>query len=159
MNNENALAKQRIEVLSLLFHSQGKEFLDEYVPSKLRYRYINDYWEKKSMSFMDKPVRSELKGVEDILIFNLEQIWEELLLKKTRRVFSPGDSDRDKNLLYYLGYKTLKICATYPKYREASRMNSLYDMKETVLSKKTGKPLTNENGSEVMRVSSTSAAV
>lgn len=159
VNNENALAKQRIEVLSLLFHSQGKEFLDEYVPSKLRYRYINDYWEKKSMSFMDKPVRSELKGVEDILIFNLEQIWEELLLKKIQRVFSPGDSDRDKNLLYYLGYKTLKICATYPKYREASRMNSLYDMKETVLSEKTGKPLTNEDGSEVMRVSSTSAAV
>ena len=159
VNNENALAKQRIEVLSLLFHSQGKEFLEEYVPSKLRYRYINDYWEKKNMSFMEKPVRSELKGVEDVLIFNLEQIWEDLLVAEFHRTFAPEDSDRDKNLLNYLAYKTLKICATYPKYREASKMSTLYAMKETVPSEKTGKPLTNDDGSAVMRVSSTSAAV
>lgn len=159
VNNENGLAKQRIEVLSLLFHSQEKEFLEEYVPSKFKYRYINDYWEKKSMSFMEKPVRSELNGVEDILIFNLEQIWEDLLEEKLQRLFEPGDSDRDKNALYYLAYKTLKICATYPKYREASKMNSLLDMKEPVVSEKTGKPLTNDDGSAVLRVSSTSAAV
>ena len=159
VNNENGLAKQRIEVLSLLFHSQEKEFLEEYVPSKFKYRYINDYWEKKSMSFMEKPVRSELNGVEDILIFNLEQIWEDLLEEKLQRLFEPGDSDRDKNALYYLAYKTLKICATYPKYREASKMNSLLDMKEPVVSEKTGKPLTNDDGSTVLRVSSTSAAV
>lgn len=159
VNNENGLAKQRIEVLSLLFHSQEKEFLDEYVPSTFRYRFISDYWEKKSMSFMEKPVRSELKGVEDILIFNLEQIWEDLLEEELKRPFEPADSERDKNALYYLAYKTLKICATYPKYREASKMNSLFDMKEPVVSKKTGKALTNDDGSEVLRVSSTSAAV
>ena len=159
VNNENGLAKQRIEVLSLLFHSQEKEFLEEYVPSKFKYRYINDYWEKKSMSFMEKPVRSELNGVEDILIFNLEHIWEDLLEEQLHRQFKSDDSDRDKNSLFYLAYKTLKICATYPKYREASKMNGLLDMKEPVLSEKTGKPLTNDDGSEVLRVSSTSVAV
>lgn len=159
VNNENGLAKQRIEVLSLMFHSQEKEFLDEYVPSKFKYRYINDYWEKKDVSFLEKPVRSELKGVEDILIFNLERIWEDLLEKKLQRQFEPDGSDRDKNALYYLAYKTLKICSIYPKYREASKMNSLLDMKEPVVSEKTGKPLTNDDGSEVLRVSSTSAAV
>ena len=38
-------------------------------------------------------------------------------------------------------------------------MNSLLDMKEPVVSEKTGKPLTNDDGSEVLRVSSTSAAI
>lgn len=152
VNNENELAKQRIEVLSLLFHSQKKEFLDEYVPKHFCFRFINDYYEKKSVSLSERPIRSEIKGVEDILIFNLEQIWEGLLQEKLQRLFNPGNSDRDKNSLYYLAYKTLKICATYPEYRESSHFDDLLALKKPVKLDKTGKVLTYDDGSIVMRV-------
>ena len=159
VNNENELAQQRIEVLSLLFHSQKKEFLDDYTPSKFCFRYINDYYEKKSLSFQDKPIKSEIKGVEDILIFNLEQIWENVLMEKMNRTFDPGESDRDKNVLYYLAYKTLKICSTYPEYKEASRFNELLEKKNPVVYKESGQPLKDDEGNVIERVDSNDTAI
>lgn len=152
VNNENGLAKQRIEVLSLMFHSQGKEFLDDYQPSHFSYRYINDYWEKKTESLLDKPIKNELMDIQDILIFNLEGIWENVLREELHRLFQPDKFDRDKNVLFYLAYKTIKICSTYPGYREMSHFDKLLDSKEPaqkgILIKK--------DGSTVMRVNSNS---
>ena len=158
VNNENELAKQRIEVLSLMFHSQKKEFLDDYVPKKLSYRYINDYWEKKEKTLYDKPIRSELRDVQDILIFNLEQKWEDLLTTKLGRLFDTTTSDRDKNALYYLAYKTLKMCSIYPEYREASNMDTLLETKKQVISEKTGKTLKDDDGNEILMVDPNSVA-
>lgn len=158
VNNENSLAQQRIEVLSLLFHSQKKEFLDEYVPKNFSFRYISDYYEKKKEALFDNPIRSEISSVESILIFNLEQIWESVLLEELHRTFDPGESDRDKNVLYYLAYKTLKICSTYPEYREASHFDDLLDMKKPVVSEKTQKVLKNDDGTDKLRVNSNDAA-
>lgn len=143
VNNENELAKQRIEVLSFLFHSQGKEFLDDYQPSHFSYRYINDYWEKKAESILNRPNNSELGSVEYNLINRLEEIWEDVLKDELHKEFVPEDSDRDKNVLFYLAYKTIKICSTYPEYREMSRLDKLFDsIKEPAqkefLSKKNG---------------------
>ena len=153
VNNENELAKQRIEVLSLLFHSLGKEFLDDYQPSHFSYRYINDYWEKKTESLNNRPIKSELEDVQDILLFNFEGIWQDVLMQELQRNFMPEDSDRDKNVLFYLAYKTIKICSTYPKYREMSCFDALFDMKEPVHD---DRALKRKDNSIIMRVSSSS---
>lgn len=157
VNNENELAKQRIEVLSLLFHSQEKEFLDDYEPSHLSFKYINDFWEKKKESLFERPIMDELKNSQFILISSLERIWEKALMTKFHRNFQPEDSDRDKNVLFYLAYKTVKICSTYPKYRNMSRFDDLLAMKEQVISEETGRLLINEDGIAVTRVSQNSA--
>ena len=157
VNNENLLAQQRIETLSLLFHSQGKEFLDDYVPVRFRFRFINYYWEKKNSSLTKKPIKWEIKDVEDILIFNLEQIWEDVLQVALKRAFDPGDSDRDKNALYSLAYKTLKICSIYPKYEEKSHFDELVAMKQPVISRQDGKPLVDDDGKVIMWVDTSDA--
>lgn len=159
VNIENELAKQRIEVLSLLFHSQGKEFLDDYQPSHFAFKYINDYWEKKMESLYERPIKSEIKNIQDILIFNLESIWMDVLNVELGRTFFPQDSDRDKNVLFYLAYKTIKICSTYPEYREMSHFDDLLAMKEPVISGQNEKPLLNTDSNTIMHVSSNSAAM
>lgn len=151
VNNENNLAKQRIEVLSLLFHSQKKEFLDDYVPESFNFRFNPNYWVDKTSSLYEKPIRSEINPGQDILIFNLEQQWEQVLQYELKRLFHPEDSPRDKNVLFYLAYKTLKICSLYPKYREASHFDELIALKKPELDKK-GKPFKNEDGSDKMSV-------
>ena len=156
IKKENELAKQRIDVLSLLFHSQKKEFLDDYEPSYFNFRYINNYWEKKTESLFKRPIKDELMDVQSILISIVEGIWKDVLMKELHRSFHPNDSDRDKNVLFYLAYKTIKICSTYPKYSELSHFDNLLAMKEKALSETSGKPLINNDGSTVMRVSSNS---
>ena len=151
VNNENNLAKQRIEVLSLLFHSQKKEFLDDYVPESFNFRFNPNYWEDKFSILYDKPIRNEISPGQDILFFNLEQLWEQVLQSELKRLFHPEDSARDKNALFYLAYKTLKVCSLYPKYREASHFEELIALKKPVLNKK-GEPIQNEDGSVKMSV-------
>lgn len=155
VNNENELAKQRIEVLSLLFHSQNKEFLDDYEPSHLAFRYINDYREKKEESLRRKPIMSELKKVQDILISNIMGIWQDVLMEELHTEFHPDNSSRDETALMYLAYKTIKICSRYPKYRDMSHIDSLLNMKEP---ERKGRPLKNMDGSTVMFVSSASVS-
>ena len=158
VNIENQLAKQRIEVLSLMFHSQGKEFLDDYVPNGFSFRLSKDYKERKMASLVSKPIKSEIKEVTDILIFRLENIWENVLQKELKRLFS-SVSDRDKNALFYLAYKTLKISLTYPEYKELSHFEDLLAMKKPV--SKTNKEGTPDSysSSAIMMVDSNDVAL
>ena len=133
-----------------MFHSQKKEFLDDYLPESFYYRFNPNYWEEKTSSLYDSPIRSEINSGLSIIIFNLERQWEYVLQYELGRLFHPEDSDRDKNALFYLAYKTLKICSLYPKYKEASHFEELIALKKTVV--KDGKPLLNEDGSEKMSV-------
>ena len=131
VNNENQLAKQRIEVLSLMFHSQKKEFLDDYVPRELCFRFDPKYQEQKCAKLAIQPIRDELSEIQINLISKIESLWQDFLQKELGILMTPEKRKRDSNAAFYLAYKTLKICATYPAYREMSCFDELLDMKET----------------------------
>jgi hypothetical protein len=61
VNYENALAKKRIEILSLLFHSQNKEFLNDYVPYRYKYAFNDKYKEAKLNDLENNPIIPEMK--------------------------------------------------------------------------------------------------
>lgn len=154
VNNENKLAKQRIEVLSLMFHSQGKEFLDEYVPKTYNVRFNPSYKEQKQSKLHEKPIKSEIESSQITLINSIEPLWESLLLKELGIEFKPTDSKRDEIVLFYLAYKTLKICATYPVYREKTNFDKLMEAKESTMIEVNGRKsaVLNEDGTVKMTV-------
>lgn len=154
VNNENELAKQRIEVLSLMFHSQKKEFLDDYVPKDLLFRFNPKYKEQKHAKLTIQPVKDELTGIQLDIIGKIEPLWQDFLKEKLGIVMQPDERKRDENASFYLAYKTLKICTTYPAYREMSHFDELLDMKETTETEVNGRKsvMLNEDGSIKMLV-------
>ena len=155
VNNENSLAKQRIEVLSLLFHSQKKEFLDEYVPSHLKYMFNGQYKVNKQQRLLENPIKSEIKDSQDLLISQIEELWKKYLIDNFELELNQDDSKRDEIALYYLAYKTLKICATYSVFREISKFDQLMALKEKKMAKdRKGnlQPVLNDDESEQMIV-------
>lgn len=154
VNNENNLAKQRIEVLSLLFHSQNKEFLEDYIPNNYRFRFNPEYKDQKIMALYDRPIRSEFRHSMSLLINELELLWEKFLGDELGMLFQPTDKPRDENALFYLAYKTLKISFIYPKYKELLHFDELLALSEPVTIGKDGKMtiVRNEDGSERMEV-------
>ena len=154
VNNENELAKQRIEVLSLMFHSQKKEFLDDYVPKELYFRFNPQYPEQKHAKLTATPIKDELSGIQIDLIGKIEPLWQDFLLKELGILMETDKRKRDANASFYLAYKTLKICAIYPAYREMSHFDELLDMKESTETEVNGRKsvILNEDGSVKMLV-------
>lgn len=142
LNNENELAEQRLTVLSLMFHSQKKDFLDDYTPSHLNYRFNYNYKEYKQNRLYDRPLKFELKFLQDTIIAQLEELWETALLELAKIELNPAENQKDETLLYYLAYKTFKICLTYPSFKDMSGIQALLDLKVLNTRK-------NENGDEV----------
>lgn len=142
LNNENELAEQRLTVLSLMFHSQKKDFLDDYIPSHLNYRFNYNYKENKQNRLYERPLKYELKLIQDIIIAQLEELWESVLLEQAKIELNPAENQKDETLLYYLAYKTLKICLTYPLFKDLSGIQTLLELKELNTRK-------NENGVDV----------
>lgn len=152
VNNENELAKQRIEVLSLLFHSQKKEFLDEYTPSHFNFRFNPTYKEQKQAALYEKPISNEIVYSQIKLISDIELLWEKVLGEELGLLFQPDDSSRDENVLFYLAYKTLKICATYSEYRELSHFYDLLALKKPMKLDEEGKLVVAEKEDEKARM-------
>ena len=130
INYENNLAKQRIEVLSLMFHSQRKEFLDDYEPAELKYKLDTDYKISKYRRLYEKPIQSEIKDSQDFLISQLEELWITYLYNKYNMDIDRNLSVRNEMVLFHLGYKTLKIIASYPLYRDLSHFDELIALRE-----------------------------
>ena len=155
INNENSLAQQRFEILSLMFHSQGKEFLDEYQPIYYKYRFNPQYKELKQQKLLEKPIRNEIKDGQDLLIAQIEELWKKFLFDRWGIKLNQNMSKRDEITLYYLAYKTLKICSTYPHYKEISDWDSLMKMQEPkMMIDRNGnnRPVINKDGSKEMHI-------
>ena len=76
------------------------------------------------------------------------------MLKELGIEFKPTDSKRDEIVLFYLAYKTLKICATYPVYREKTNFDKLMEAKESTMIEVNGRKsaVLNEDGTVKMTV-------
>ena len=127
VTTENILAEQRISVLSLLYHSQKKEFLDDYVPYKLCYAFDKKYKENKLDSFRRNIRYPELKVCVDVIIEHFVQAWQKYLDEQEIEL----NDDLSEIELFYLAYKAVKICLTYPKYEDLFEVNDLLALAKT----------------------------
>lgn len=118
---ENILAEQRIGVLSLLYHSQDKEFLDEYVPYRLYYEFDKDYKKNKLASFRRKVHYPEIRRSLDVIISHFSQAWQKYFVEQGIDI---NDQKSDIELFYF-AYKTLKICLTYPEYKDLFQVTDM----------------------------------
>ena len=149
IKNETELAKQRLAVLSLLFYSQGKDFMDGYIPTRIEYRFDPEAKRKYNQSFFDLSRKSLPTIIQERLsttdipqahngrIFNyLEGDIEEwrlsfaeewrIILSRNNYNFEHYDNLVQETLLSYLSYKTLKIAIRYPSYGEILLSNITY---------------------------------
>lgn len=119
VSKENRLAAHRLSILSLLFQSQKKAFLPGYKAETLTYKHNSGYSYLKLENYRHEHCPSELRDHIDTLIPYFISAWEKLLKKVDGDVhFSTGD-ERKSTELFYLGYKSARICLTYPTYKEA----------------------------------------
>lgn len=121
IGNENELAKQRLTTLAVLFASQGKNFMDQYVPNRLSYRYDSDSEKKYNKRFNDLyhrwlPLNKDCSKVKR----SFKSVWKsELRGEDYRKLwYNLSENVRDA-ILAYLVYKTLKTCLFYRKYGAA----------------------------------------
>lgn len=124
ISNENVLAEQRINVLSLLYHSQDKEFLENYIPYKLCYRFNVDYKHQKLKEFRSNLRNPELKICLDLIIEHFVQAWDKYL----NEVDVTIPNSRREIETFYLAYKALKICLTYPAFIEKFHLYELLSL-------------------------------
>ena len=127
VTNENLLAEQRISVLSLLYHSQGKEFLDDYEPYKLFYEFDKDYKDNKLATFRKKLRYPELKVCLDVIIEHFVQAWQKYFDEQEIEL----EDDKAEIELFYFAYKAVKICLTYPEYEDLFEVKDLLSLAKT----------------------------
>lgn len=116
INRENELAHQRILAFSLLFLAKRKQFpygyRPKYVSFHLRENYQKETWHK----FLDAHKEWDYSLLENFRV-ELEEVWEDFVCGDLVTVFAK-DSEMYKLVLFYLSYKSLKICLTYSDYYE-----------------------------------------
>lgn len=130
VNNENDLAEQRLSTLSLLFHSQRKEFLDDYEPWQLKYSFNSNYIAEKQNALYKYPFIQGFEEIQLILIQYLQSAWEKILADEVNL-----DSKNQYNkevALFYLAYKSLKICTLYSDYYDLIPFEKINNMREPV---------------------------
>ena len=124
MAREKKLASQRLISLILMFKAKGKQFIPGYEPSKLLWRYDENYLKKAKIQLCSSTNLSQEKLNRYLSVFTLA--WKDYFLAKEIDLYTIQlDTLKhiEKDCLGYLAYKSLKICLTYPEYK------SLYKLK------------------------------
>ncbi len=138
INNETRLALQRLSVLSLLFHSQEKQLLPGYEPIELIYQY-NENYKETAIKNLNEKLKSEYHSHVDTLLTLFEKQWKRILTNESRKKEKrPDFSDPLTQMaIFYLSYKTVKICSLYPSYSISeihSQLTLTDEKKETTTS-------------------------
>lgn len=114
IQKENNLAKQRIIALSILGRSKQAQFPIGYYPETLTYEINSNYKAEKLERFI-KSTPLFNKDILQPILSLFEKKWETYVGDKLSFLYTPY-SDEYNLVLFYLAYKTLKICLTYNDY-------------------------------------------
>lgn len=127
IEKENKLASQRVVALALLAKAQGQSFIEKYEPSTLEYKFDNNYKERTE-SYYRNFIFSRYKNLDVSLLFrDFERIWEQKLQTEYGDDVSEISRVQYEMALFYLAYKTVKICFTYEDYWKVLDVNSLIE--------------------------------
>ena len=131
IEKENRLAAQRVMALSLLAKAQGHSFIERYEPSTITYYFDQGYKERTESNYRSY-IFSKYKNIDvALLIREFERIWEKILLTTYEDDIAEESRDRYEMALFYLAYKTVKICFTYEDYWKTLKLNLLTNVEST----------------------------
>lgn len=131
IEKENRLAAQRVMALSLLAKAQGHSFIERYKPSTITYYFDKGYKERTESNYRAY-IFSKYKNIDvSLLIREFERIWEKVLLTTYEDDIAEESRERYEMALFYLAYKTVKICFTYEDYWKALKLSLLTKMEST----------------------------
>lgn len=114
MINELKLAKQRIIAISILASFKGYAFPPGYWPHTIYYSFNKHFIEEKLDSFL-KNYPDYNSNLLKISIKNFEELWEQILEEKLSDIYSKNGLEYHV-ILFYLAYKSLKVCLTYSDF-------------------------------------------
>lgn len=114
VSRENKLAHQRIITFSLLFLAKRKQFPYGYSPKIVSYHLKENYQKETWHKFLESHKGWEYSTLE-LFRTELEDVWEDFVSGDLNTVFGK-DSEMYNLVLFYLAYKSLKICLTYSDY-------------------------------------------
>lgn len=122
INRENYLAEQRIMCLSILSRAKGQQFPAGYYPEKIEYKLNEKYQGEK----WDKFIREQTEYNGDRLTALASAMKEEWKKRLNGIALNGLRNDKDVHIaLFYLAYKTLKICLTYNDFHVQSDIGGL----------------------------------
>lgn len=140
VERESNLAAQRLSVLSLLFQSNNKEFLEGLSAKSLAYKFNEHYKYTQTEALRKGKCPRELRDVLDLIIRRFEALWEKKL--EESEIELSKEPTRNETEIFYLAYKTAKICFTYKVYREAIGLDAVLKRAETIKKDYKGKSIT-----------------
>lgn len=117
------MAQQRITALSILGMSKKRQFPAGYYPKTLSYKINFNYKAEKLERFIKSNSQFNAEMLKSI-IHQLELKWEKYAGDKLEELYNVN-SDEYQLVLFYMAYKTLKICLTYNDYFEILNVNKL----------------------------------
>ena len=125
VGKESNLARQRMVALTLLSESQGHSFIEGYKPVLFSYdldlEYQNGILENYATA-MD----NQYKGIHtSLLIEAFSKAWEEKLHVGSFDKLNEKNNDGYNLAIFYLGYKTFKICMTYDDFWKEFDVDSM----------------------------------
>lgn len=126
VQKENRLASQRIMALALLQQAQGVDFIDRYEPTTLQYELDKDYKSRTEKTYQQSI--TEQYGGLDIrhVIRSFETAWEQVFFEEhDDENIADEYHDLYEMALFYMAYKSVKICMTYEDYGKTFGVNKL----------------------------------
>lgn len=127
IENENNLAQQRVMAIALLDYAQGnKNFLQGYVPTGVVYNFNYAYRSQREDNYsVNWKYLLNDKAVETVngIVSKFSEKWKTLLKAGKYKV----SDDIKEMCIYYLAYKSFKICMKYDDYWNMFGTDSLLE--------------------------------
>lgn len=120
VKRENQLASKRIMAMSVLARANGKSFPDGYYAETIHYVINKNYKEERIAAFYNSHTGIKsiyLQAVLDTFVAE----WEKRI-NGTEAMLNMQDHEVYETALFYIAYKSFKVCFTYNDYYE------LFDM-------------------------------
>ena len=123
---ENRLAAQRVMVLALLAKAQKNTFFFQYEPHTIEYSLNMGYKERTEKQFRNIVFEKYPNLDISHVIRRFEFAWEKYLdTIFPNTLITVQSKDMHYQALFYLAYKTVKICLNYEDYKKALRLDHI----------------------------------
>lgn len=125
VEKENRLASQRIMALALLQQAQGVSFIDRYEPRTIHYELDKEYKLRVEKNYWQS-VDEQYRGL-DIrhIIRHFETLWGKYFQTEFEGEIHENCQERYEQALFYMAYKTVKVCLTYEDYSKALGLENM----------------------------------
>lgn len=126
VERENRLAAQRVMVLAILAKAQNNTFFIQYDPYSIEYSLNMDYKEKTEKQLRNIVFEKYPNLDISHVIRRFEFAWEKYLDTIYPDVLIAAPSkDMRYQALFYLAYKTAKICMNYEDYKKVLKLDHI----------------------------------